>query len=472
MDSAAPVMDRAKRSKSPTSLPSGSVKALALAVGLFSLSLSEAQAADAAATAQSTAKQPAIVTGDKLKQSVWKRDKLTGDWGGLRSDLTKHGIDIEMRNSHYLQKVTQGGVEDNDADTEYGVLLDTFINIDASKLFGSWDGLYISTHIQSRDGSDVLADAGTFSLPNAALMFPEPGNYDGTNVTGMYATQMLFDDKAAVLAGKLNAFDLLEGFFPNGVVDYGLDGFMNANSFMSILTWGRFLTLSQYGIAGWTMAHDMPSSGFIVAGHDNTTTTWDTSDSFSDGVAIMFFHRFVWEIGGLQGYWYAAPGGSTKKYASLDPVDWTVLPGEGPVNTKKKRPWSFASYIHQVLWQHKGDANRRVFVFAGISVTDDNPAFTDWGAFANVQAFGPFDARPNDRMGLAGHYYRYADDYVDLVSDIPGENLRDDSWTFEAYYNVQLNRWLHLTPNIQYAQNEQKSDDAAVIPGLRLVIDF
>ncbi|RLA43693.1 MAG: hypothetical protein DRQ97_12450, partial [Gammaproteobacteria bacterium] len=92
MDRAPLVMAKAKRSKSANSTPSGSVKALALAVGLFSLSLSEAQAADAAATAQSTAKQPAIVTGDKLKQSVWKRDKLTGDWGGLRSDLTKHGL--------------------------------------------------------------------------------------------------------------------------------------------------------------------------------------------------------------------------------------------------------------------------------------------------------------------------------------------------------------------------------------------
>ncbi len=472
MDRAAPIMDRAKRSKSTHSLPSGRVKALALAVGLFSLSLNEAQAADAAATAQSTEKQPVIVTGDKLKQSVWKRDKLTGDWGGLRSDLTKHGLDIELRNSHFYQQVTSGGIDSSNADPEYGVKLDTFINIDAQKLFGSWEGLYISAHIESRDGNDVLADSGTFSLPNATMLFPEPGNYDGTNMTGLFATQMLNDGKAAVLAGKLNAFDLLEGFFPGGVVDYGIDGFMNANSIMSILTWGRWLTLSQYGVAGWTIAHDMPSSGFIVAGHDNVTTTWDPSDSFSDGVGIMLFHRFVYEIGGLPGYLYVAPGGSTKKYNSLDPADWTVLPGEGPVDTKKKRPWSFATYLHQVFWQHKGDANRRAHAFAGISISDDNPSFADWGVFANVQAFGPFDARPHDRMGLAGHYYHYADDYVDLVSGIPGENLRDNSWTFEAFYNVQLTPWLHLTPNFQYAQNEQKSDDPAVIPGLRLVIDL
>ena len=85
MGRAVPVLDNAKRSISANSLPSCSVKALAPAVGLFSLSLNEAQAGDAvAATAQSTEKPPVIVTGVKL---------------------------------------------------------DTFINIDAQRLFGSWEGL-------------------------------------------------------------------------------------------------------------------------------------------------------------------------------------------------------------------------------------------------------------------------------------------------------------------------------------------
>ena len=49
--------------------------------------------------------------------SVWTRDKLTGDWGGLRSDLSKHGIDIDLRLSQYYQGVTSGG---RDTIDEYG----------------------------------------------------------------------------------------------------------------------------------------------------------------------------------------------------------------------------------------------------------------------------------------------------------------------------------------------------------------
>jgi carbohydrate-selective porin OprB len=61
---------------------------------------------------------------------------------------------------------------------------------------------------------------------------------------------------------------------------------------------------------------------------------------------------------------------------------------------------------------------------------------------------------------------------VALVGSIPGENLRDDSWSLEAFYNYEINPWLHVTPNFQYAQNEQSGDDPAVILGVRLVIDI
>ena len=412
-------------------------------------------------------------------ESVWNREKLTGDWGGLRSDIGKHGTDVEIKLSQFYQNVTSGGI-DSGGNGEHGTLLDIWVNLDMNKLFGTWEGLYISGHIKSREGNDVSADAGGLLLTNAALLYPLPGNYDGTEVTSLFATQMLFDGEAAVLAGKLGSFDVLEGLFPQDVVSHGTEGFMNANSIMSIFSWGRWLTLSQYGVVGWTYAHGMPSSGFIVAGHDNTSDSWDMSDSFSDGVGIMVFHRFVYNTEKL-GYVYVGVGGSTKDYASTDPVDWgfhpasrLITPEGEPVLTKKKKPWDVAAYAYQVLWQEQGvkssGTGRRVQMFVGGSVGDDNPSFADWDVFANLQAFGIFDSRPNDRMGITAHYYHMADDLVDLGQEF-GENLSDEVWTTELYYNYEINRWLHLTPNFQYAQNEA-NDDPAVIVGARLVIDF
>jgi porin len=406
-------------------------------------------------------------------EDIWTRDKLTGDWRGLRSDLGKHGIGIDLRLSQFYQDVTSGGANSGNS-AKYGVKLDTFVNIDAQKLFGSWPGLYIAAHVETRDGKDVLADAGTAIIPNSSLLYPLPGDYNGTKLTSFMVSQTLFDGKAALVAGKLGALDLLQGLFPDNVVDYGLDGFMSANSIMSILSWGRWLTLSQYGVSGWTIEHDMPSTGFIVAGAENVTATsgsWD--DSFGDGVGLMVFHRFVYDIADKMGYVYVGGGGSTKGYPSTDPVDWTPLPGDGVVDSDDdKHPWGIAVYMYQVLWQaQKDDKKRRVQLFVGGSVSDNNPSFSDWDVFASIQSFGLFDSRPKDRIGIAGHYYHYADHYVDLVNDA-GINQRDNSWSTEVYYNLEVTPWLHLSPNFQYAQNASDDDDPAVIVGARLVIDL
>jgi porin len=413
-----------------------------------------------------------FVTGALGAEDVWTRAKLTGDWGGLRTDLGKHGIGIDLRQSQFLQDVTSGGV-DSSHGGQYGAKLDTFVNIDGQKLFGSWEGFYISGHIETRHGQDVLSDAGPATVPNSSLLYPEAGDWSGTNVTSLFATQMLFDDKAAILAGKLGSMDLLQGLFPDGLVDYGLDGFMSANSMMSILSWGRWLTLSQYGVAGWTVKDEMPSTGFIVAGAENTANTGGSwNDSFGDGAGVMLFHRFSYKIDDKKGYVYVGGGGSTKDYPSTDPMDWTFLPGEG-LETETHHPWGVAVYVYQVLWQaEKDDNKRRVQLFTGFSVTDDNPSFSDWDVFASLQAFGPFASRPKDRMGIAYHYYHFANDFVDLINDIPGENIQDNSWDTELYYNVELTPWLHMSPNFQYSQNANKDDDPAVILGARLVIDL
>jgi hypothetical protein len=47
-----------------------------------------------------------------------------------------------------------------------------------------------------------------------------------------------------------------------------------------------------------------------------------------------------------------------------------------------------------------------------------------------------------------------------------------DLYGFELYYNYQVIPSVHLTADIQLIENEFKDDDMAVIPGVRLVMDF
>ena len=78
--------------------------------------------------------------------------------------------------------------------------------------------------------------------------------------------------------------------------------------------------------------------------------------------------------------------------------------------------------------------------------------------------------RPHDRMGVAGWYNGLSKNFIELGSDV-GVFLQD-TWGVEIYYNFAINQYLHLTPDLQVVQNEHVSDDVAVIPGIRLVMDF
>jgi porin len=398
---------------------------------------------------------------------IWERDNLFGDMGGLRSTLSDHGVEMNLRFSQFYQDVTSGGVNQNDA---YGWKGDAVFDVDMHKALGTWEGLGFNMHVESRGGKDVLADVGPLVLNNGPLLFPAPGDYSGTDITGMTVSQMLFDNKAEVLAGKLQAFDLLNGFFPH-IVDSGLEGFQNAHSFMSMLPWARYLTTSQYGAGAWTIGEKYgAATGILFAGGGNTATTWDTSESFDGGTGIMAFHRFLFEVDQKDAYIYAAVGGSTKDYPKTN-ID-SIERGE------TGNPWSAALYYYQVAWEATpGDTKRFVNIFTGGSIADDDVSFSDWDVFFNIQAFGLIESRLDDRMGFAASYTHLTGDIVDTANTIldgtlPGVDLDTTIWTTEIFYNVQLVPWLHLTPNIQYAQNANRDDDPAFVLGARLVIDF
>jgi porin len=404
-------------------------------------------------------------------EDVWTRDKLTGDWGGWRTDVLDHGIDIDLRLSLYYQNVASGGVDQND---EYGGTMDYRFNTDLRKLFGFWEGLSADIHARTRFGDDVLADAGGMTLPNTGLLMPAPGDYDGTDITGLTVNQYfpVGEEHLGMLTlGKLDILDAVSLFFPH--VGYGQEGFWNVNALVSALPWfGAVNGLSLYG--GWLATinkeHKIGQSAILVTGTENVTTEWgNLSDSFDDGAWIAAFHRFLYKLDDKPGYFMVFGGVSTRKQPSNDPHDFVIIPGQGIESTEEKKPWDIAAYVSQVFWQAKGDPNRKATILIGGTAGPDDPQFAQYNFFTAVEAYGPMASRPHDRMGVSFWHNWLSDNFKDLVS--PVIDLRD-TYGFELYYNIAINKWLHLTPDIQFIRNEFKGDDLAVVPGVRLVMDF
>jgi porin len=405
---------------------------------------------------------PAPFEGD-----IWTRQQLLGDPFGARSALADHGVTFNLRWSQFYQDVTSGGVNQNG---EYGGTVDYIVNVDGHKL-GLWEGLYLNMHATSRYGDDVLSDAGGLTLPNAGNTYPLPGDYHGTDVTGYTATQLFAGGRYVVTAGKLNALDVVSGLFPKSV-DF-VNEYWNVNSAVTATPWFRFVNLSMWGGGAWTtdLATGLPETGFIALDTTNRTTSNRISDAFDDGVGGLAFHRFIYEIDDKVGYVMLLAGGSTKKYGSLDEHDWLVVPGEGLEDTKEKRPYDAGAYVFQEFWQAQGNPKRNAHVLFGGTVADDNPSFSNWNVFGRVTARGLFDSRPGDRMGFAGWASGISKELRNTVDKF-GIDLNKQIWGLETFYNVEITPWAHLGADFQLIQSAYKDADLAVVPGVRLVVEF
>lgn len=237
--------------------------------------------------------------------NILTRKKLTGDWAGLRQDLAHHGINVDHRLSQFYQGVTSGGVNTN---SEYGGSMDYIVNVDGHKL-GLWQGIGLNMHATTRFGNDIGADAGAFALPNTALLYPLPGDYHGTDITGLMLYQAL-SPRFLLVGGKLNAVDVVTGLFPE--VSFGGAGFMNVNALVTALPWFRWVNLSMWGGGFEVLSKEGVQGGVLALGLDNVTTKWDVSDSFDDGVGALGFWRFFYKLDDKPGYVMFLLGGSNK----------------------------------------------------------------------------------------------------------------------------------------------------------------
>jgi hypothetical protein len=175
-------------------------------------------------------------------------------------------------------------------------------------------------------------------------------------------------------------------------------------------------------------------------------------------------------------------GFSTRDQVSNDKHDFIIKPGVisstpttdviGPTieSTEEKKPWDIAVYISQVFWQAEGNPKRKVTILTGGTAGPDNPQFAQYSLFAAVEGYGLMASRPSDRMGVSAWKNWLSDEFTDLVSPV-ADDLRD-LYGFKFYYNIEINKWLHLTSDLQLIKNEVKDDDLAVIPGARFVVDF
>jgi porin len=440
-----------------------------------------ALAAAAAATAQDqpaeAGEQPAaeppagIVPLPDYSGDFWTRPRVTGDWGGARTDLAEKGFTFDLNWTQYVQGVADGG---RNRGAEYGGKLDYLAKVDLMRM-GLVPGGLVTVRAETRYGSSVNADTGALNAVNLDHFFPLKGVDDSIpfTITTLSYTQFL-SEQFGVFAGK---FDTLDGDFNEFASGRGVSQFMNLN-FVFNPTGVLTIPYSTLGFGGvWMPIPAVTVSTSLFNTTDSSTTTGfgDIGDGWSWSAAAMGQYR----LGDLPGgqslaFVYAGDGdyvriGSARFVpppvgglaVQTDDDSWCVMwnlwqyvfveePGEGLVDLQDGRP------------DHQGLG---VFTRLGFADEDTNPL--EWALSGGIGGRGAIPGRDDDTYGV-GFFYNGIQD-TRLFSALGVESAASG---FEAFYNVAVAPSVHVTLDLQVVEPVVDSLDTAVVLGLRVRAQF
>ena len=278
--------------------------------------------------------------------TIWKREQLTGDWGGVRTYLANKGVQIGVELNQYVQGVADGGRERT---TAYGGTADYTLNVDLMRM-GVLPGALIKFRAESRYGRSVNGAAGPIWPVNTDALFPLTDTLDEDipiTVTDLNYTQFV-SPYLGVFFGKLDTLDGDPNEFASG---RGTSQFMNANFvFNPVLA----LRLPYSTLAAGVILMPIPpgpKGGItVVSTVMNTQDSSTTSgfDDFDEGTTWTSEVDFQYRLGPL-------PGGLNvgglysfnQNFAALN-SRFVFQPGEGLVVPKQTSTWA----VYCSTWQY------------------------------------------------------------------------------------------------------------------------
>jgi porin len=377
----------------------------------------------------------------------------------MQKSMQQQGVTYAVAATQFYQGVTHGGVEQ---DFDYGGKVDQFLILDSGKL-GLWQGGSATLHAETRFGDDVNLDAVGFAPANVAMLYPK-STEDSTAITGLVLGQAL-NEHLLLTAGKFNALDMFYELYPQ--TGRGINGFMNA-SMVIPLGVARVFSLSFMG-AGATVLDDQkrPVASVLVYDTNNVPTTSGFDDLFDNGANIMGYYRYYYDVNGLPGSHFFGGAWSTGNFTSFDPDGFVFIPGQGLVAPRVGGAFALMYIYEQTLWADCANKKRNLGLLSQWSLTDQETSPLHWSGNVGLQGTGMNRCRPEDAVGVGYFHTAVSHDLENLLS--PVINLHDVDGV-EIYYNAALAKCFHLTFDFQVIEPADKSNDTAIVAGLRGVI--
>lgn len=474
----------------------------ALGVVLFVLG-SAAVFAQPAATAPAATSQPSATPNGPFSLSYsgdwWERRALSGDWGGVRNELSDDGIAFKMYVTQYVQGNASGGRSTNHA-IGYSGTADYAIDFDSQRM-GLWPGAFARIRGETAFGNGILEDVGAISAANFDSLLPLPNDPGLTTLTEYWIMQFVSPklgfllgqiDTSALPGGNVFASDRY-GLFMNTAFWQPLNSFTNvpystmmAGALYMPTEWlnGATLVLDSYGLptySGFSSALHSPQAVTILQsftfnvkpfgrdGHQRINFTYSTRDRYElkdftrlllSGITDTGFDRL-----GI-GRTIVAGGRNLRirNIARRNVVSRIIAPSQSSGD------WAFWYDFDQYIHQDQADPKQGWGLFGrfGWSPGVYNPI----GQYycAGIGGTGLIPTRPRDRYGV-GYYL------INVSNDLPGLFGANVEQGVEVFYNFEVTPWLHITPDIQVIMNPGGTTGAgerepAIVYGLRAQVSF
>jgi porin len=424
------------------------------------------------------------------------RPRLTGSWGGIRDEMGRKGIVLDVDVILTPQAVATGGVDTGVnfwGNTEYT------LNVDTQKA-GLWPGGFLKVVGTSGFGDNILGDSGALVPPNTALLLPAAKPSGGL----MHATFLQFlSPKFGLIAGKIFTVDGAHGEFTGNYRT------QFENTALTFPMAGALVPISAYGggVVGIPWEDLVLTASAIDP--DGTPTNDDLGDAFENGVTMLGGGVLTIEPFGLVGRQSLNVMWSDKKRLSLiqDPSNLARLllqerfprlsdPGPDltrflerffpnllvpvrPVN-RESSTWGVFYGFEQYLWQPEGDPKRGIGMFFTFGASDGDANPIKYSYNVGLGGNGVVPGRPDDSFGLAWARTEFSDNFLPFLRRRLDLGL-DHEDVVELYYNAAVTGWLAATLDLQIidpalerrlnsSTRQLEHTGTTVMPGVRLYV--
>ena len=408
----------------------------------------------------------AAVKAQPQAYDIWTTKKLTGDWGGVRTDLENAGINFSILLGTMSQINMRGGYNTHNAHETGGK---AFYNLELDfEKMGLLPGATFFGRVIQTWNSGIKGDVGSLTHPYWSA---GSGGDNSFAVDKWWYRQRLFDDRLEFRLGKLlNISDLVD---KNVYADTYLGKFMNQalvynQTIPSIKGLGAFVRVWP---VDWLYVQ-----GMVVDPDYSQTTCSHGAGGFD--TAFGGEDRFValWEFGLLTKC--ACPKGTLPGHYRfgwwLDPRRKEVFIDDlGGLRATRYRSGDVGWYFNmdQMVWKENDNpADKQglgVFARYGFGHGDVNMIRHFWSVGTVYQGLIP--SRDKDVLAFGVAQSILSSQYRHNVN-----SLADRETVYELYYNIQVTPWCVIAPDLQVITNPGGDRDArdALVGGVRIKIVF